>query len=61
MTSFLLVLLLFILAFTGLSTGLLIRGKGISGGCGSASSSGHNCQCSATTTKTIKVIVKPRT
>jgi hypothetical protein len=57
MISFLLVLLLFLLAFTGLATGILIRGKGIAGGC-SSSGTASACQCKSSSDMKIKVIVK---
>jgi hypothetical protein len=38
----------FLLAFVGLATGLLLKRKGLRGGCGSGRSSDNDCQCKAT-------------
>jgi hypothetical protein len=55
MTTFLIVLLLFLLAFTGLATGLLLRGTGITGGCGSGHSGG-GCHCKSKPVVTVVVV-----
>lgn len=51
MTTLLLVLLLFLLAFLGMAAGLIIGRKGLRGGCGSTSETGgctkSKCECSA--------------
>lgn len=39
------VLLLFLAAFAGLAAGLLLKRKGLRGGCGSAAASSRDCQC----------------
>jgi len=38
-------LILFLLAFVGLAAGLLLKRKGLRGGCGSAASTERDCQC----------------
>ncbi len=47
MKLFLFVLGLFLLAFVGLATGLLLKRKGLRGGCGSGRSNDTDCQCKA--------------
>mgnify|MGYP001235195115 CR=1 FL=1 len=47
MKLFVLVLILFLLAFAGLGIGLIIRRKGLQGGCGHAPDSDHDCRCEA--------------
>lgn len=45
MTIFLAALVLFLLAFSGLAAGLLLKRKGLRGGCRPASGAEHNCHC----------------
>ena len=45
MKVFFVVLIFFLLAFSGLAAGLLLRRKGLRGGCGSAPDSDGKCQC----------------
>jgi hypothetical protein len=45
MKLFLLVLILFLLAFAGLAAGLILRRRGLRGACGSAKTSTHDCRC----------------
>ncbi len=40
----LIALAVFLVAFAGLATGLIFRGKGLRGGCGSKEA-GRDCQC----------------
>jgi hypothetical protein len=45
MKSYLVVLVLFLVAFAGLAAGLLLRRKGLRGGCHPSSGDAHDCQC----------------
>jgi hypothetical protein len=45
MVIFLTVLILFLLAFTGLAIGLLLKRKGLRGSCSPGPDAGHDCQC----------------
>jgi len=46
MKVFLAALVLFLIAFAGLATGLLCKRRGLRGGCGSApAGGGRDCQC----------------
>lgn len=45
MKVYLVVLIFFLLAFSGLAAGLLLKRKGLRGGCGSAPEAGGKCQC----------------
>ena len=45
MMIFLAVLILFLLAFTGLAIGLLLKRKGLRGSCCPGPDAGHDCQC----------------
>jgi hypothetical protein len=47
MKVYFVVLSFFLLAFTGLAAGLLLKRKGLRGGCGSATDPGEKCQCKA--------------
>jgi hypothetical protein len=49
MKVFFAALVIFLLAFAGLATGLILRRKALRGGCGSASGSGRDCQCKTAT------------
>ena len=54
MKLFLLVLVLFLLAFAGLAIGLIIRNKGLRGGCGHAPAADHECRCEAELDKSMR-------
>ena len=41
------VLILFLLAFSGLAAGLLLKRKGLRGGCGHGQDAARDCQCRA--------------
>ena len=45
MKTYLAVLILFLVAFTGLAAGLIIKGKRLRGGCGAEAKSDGDCQC----------------
>jgi len=45
MKVFLIVLILFLTAFAGLAAGLILKRKGLRGGCGSGSAQKNDCQC----------------
>jgi len=45
MKVFLAALVFFLIAFAGLATGLLLKRKGLRGGCSPATGSGRDCQC----------------
>lgn len=45
MKTYILVLVLFLLAFAGLSVGLLFKRKGLRGSCRPDSNAGRDCQC----------------
>jgi hypothetical protein len=45
MKIYLVALILFLLAFTGLAAGLLLKRKGPRGSCSSGPDAGHDCQC----------------
>jgi len=45
MTQFVLVLLLFLLAFAGLGMGLLLKRRGLRSGCGHTPNETHECRC----------------
>lgn len=45
MKIFLAALVLFLLAFSGLAAGLLLKRKGLRGGCKPASGAEHDCHC----------------
>ena len=42
-------LVLFLVAFAGLAAGLILKRKGLRGGCGSASVDNRDCQCKSVT------------
>lgn len=45
MKVYLATLVLFLLAFSGLGAGLLLKRRGLKGGCSPSSSSGRDCSC----------------
>jgi len=45
MMQYLMVLVFFLLAFAGLATGLLLKRRGLRGGCGSSHGSPDDCRC----------------
>lgn len=45
MKTYLLVLFFFLLAFVGLGVGLLLKGRGLRGGCGHDRDAEHSCHC----------------
>jgi hypothetical protein len=45
MQVYFVVLILFLLAFSGLAAGLLLKRRGLRGGCGSAPGAKEDCQC----------------
>lgn len=47
MKLFVAALILFLLAFAGLAVGLIIRKRGLRGGCGHAPGRDQNCRCEA--------------
>ncbi len=47
MKLFILALFLFLLAFSGLAIGLIVRRKGLRSGCGHAPSTDTDCRCEA--------------
>ena len=49
MKPFLATLVLFLLAFTGLAIGIIIKGKGPRSSCGHARSSEQDCRCESDT------------
>ena len=49
MKVYLATLVLFLLAFSGLASGLLLKRRGLKGGCTPAPSSGRDCRCKAET------------
>lgn len=51
------VLVFFLLAFAGLATGLLLKRKGLRGGCSPALGTGRDCRCKSETDPNIKVRV----
>ncbi len=55
------VLVLFLLAFSGLAIGLILKRKGLRGGCNPASGTGRDCQCKSVTDPNIKAGVNRHT
>ncbi|WP_432823799.1 hypothetical protein [Trichloromonas sp.] len=51
MKSYLATLVLFLLAFAGLATGLILRRKGLRGGCGSSAATDCTCRGKTAATK----------
>jgi hypothetical protein len=49
MKLFFVALGLFLLAFAGLAIGLILKRRGLRGGCGSGRSSDNDCQCKTST------------
>ena len=47
MQAYFAVLILFLLAFSGLAAGLLLKRRGLRGGCGAAPGAKEDCQCHA--------------
>ncbi len=54
MKIYLVVLVVFLLAFAGLAAGLILRRKGLRGGCQSAPGSKNDCECKSATKPGIK-------
>ena len=45
MQVYFVVLILFLFAFSGLAAGLLLKRRGLRGGCGSGAAAADDCQC----------------
>ena len=45
MQAYFAVLILFLLAFSGLAAGLLLKRRGLRGGCGHGQDAAQDCQC----------------
>lgn len=54
MKLFLLALVLFLLAFAGLGIGLIVRNRGLRGGCGHSANADHDCRCEAELDKNMR-------
>jgi hypothetical protein len=54
MKVFLIALVFFLIAFAGLAAGLLLKRKGLRGGCTPAPGSDRDCQCKSATAPTLK-------
>ena len=59
MKLFLLIFVLFLVGFIGLSAGLLLKRKGLRGGCGSSEAIDHDCKCRSSAKPIMKVTVNP--
>lgn len=56
MMMYLLVLLFFLFAFVGLGVGLLVKRKGLRGGCGHNPEARHECRCQDAVPETLEEI-----
>lgn len=56
MKIYFVVLIFFIFAFAGLAAGLLLKRKGLRGGCGSATETGSKCQCKTNAGENTKIL-----
>lgn len=54
MMTYLLVLIIFLFAFVGLGVGLLLKRKGLRGGCGHDPDARHECRCKDATPETLE-------
>ena len=59
MKVFSLALVFFLLAFAGLAAGLLLRRKGLRGGCGSHAGSLDSCKCRTDAKPVMTITVNP--
>jgi hypothetical protein len=59
MKVYLATLVLFLLAFSGLGAGLLLKRRGLKGGCSPPSSSGRDCSCKSEITPKRQSKIEP--